>query len=116
MGTWMTRMHRKAYGDCKRGGCRSCRRRKCGYFHPSGCCGGGCPVVGKYDMVYSANPTYFDPRDGRLYSAQGHNTPMAVPLAPNVRYSYNYGWGIPSSRLTRISRIAPEIAVIRTGR
>jgi len=120
MGSWMTRMRLKTYGDCEGDGCRSGRRHhslrhKFGYFHPTGCCGGGCPVAGKYDMVYSANPTYFDPRDGRLYAAQGYNAPMAVPLAPNVRYSYNYGWGVPSSRLTPVSRVAPEISVIRTG-
>jgi len=121
MGSWVTRMRLKAYGDCDGDGCRSGGRHrslrdKFGYFHPTGCCGGGCPLAGKYDMVYSANPTYFDPRDGRLYAAQGTNVPMAVPLAPNVRYTYNYGWGIPSSRLTRVSRVAPEISVIQTGR
>jgi len=83
-------------------------RCKFGYFIPTGCCGGGCPIVGSYHMVYATNPGYFDPRDGRVYSAEGYGTPMAVPLAPNVENTYNYGWGIPSSRLTPISRRVPE--------
>jgi hypothetical protein len=60
-------------------------------------------------MLYSAKPDYFDPRDGRLYSAQGFGMPVAVPLAPNVTNQYNYGWGIPSSRLTPISTIIPQL-------
>jgi hypothetical protein len=53
-------------------------------------------------------PEYSDPRDGRVYSAEGYNVPIAMPLAPNVEHQYNYGWGIPSSRLTPISRFIPE--------
>ena len=87
-------------------------RNKFGYFYPTGCCGTGCPLVGTYNMVYAVDPQYFDARDGKLYSAQGHGVPMAVPLAPNVRHSYNYGWGIPSSRRTPISRVAPQIRYI----
>jgi hypothetical protein len=82
---------------------------KLGYFTPTGCGGGGCPPFGTYDLVYPVNPQHFDSRDGKLYSAQGHGVPMAVPLAPNVTHSYNYGWGIPSSRRTAISRPAPHI-------
>ena len=78
-----------------------------GYFIPDGCCGQGCPTFGHYNLSYSANPRYFDPRDGRVYAAEGYNIPMAVPLAPNVRHTYNYGWGIPSSRRTPISTRAP---------
>jgi hypothetical protein len=59
-------------------------------------------------MCYALNPEYFDPRDGRVYAAASEGVPMAVPLAPNVNYTYNYGWGIPSSRLTPISRFYPE--------
>ena len=33
--------------------------------------------------------------------------PTAVPLAPNVRHTMEYGWGMPSSRLVPISRPAP---------
>jgi hypothetical protein len=89
-------------------------RDKFGYFYPTGCCGTGCPIYGTYNMVYSVDPQYFDERDGKLYSAQGHGVPMAVPLAPTVRHSYNYGWGIPSSRRTPISRVAPQIRHINS--
>ena len=87
-------------------------RRKFGYFYPTGCCGTGCPIFGTYNMVYAVDPQYFDERDGKLYSAQGHGVPMAVPLAPTVRHSYNYGWGIPSSRRTPVSRVAPQVRYI----
>ncbi len=52
-----------------------------------------------YDPV---NPGYADPRDAQIYAAQGAGVPVAVPLAPVVQYTYNYGWGVPSSRLTRV--------------
>ena len=66
---------------------------------------------GGWDITYAASPQYFDRRDGRVYSAQGWGVPMAVPLAPNVEHAYNYGWGIPSSRLTPISR--PGVGPVR---
>lgn len=102
---------------CGKGGClkriwdADIRYKKCkyGYFLPSGCGGGGCPWFGTYDLVYPVNPQHFDARDGRIYAAQGYGTPMAVPLAPNVRHTFNYGWGIPSSRRTAISNPAPRI-------
>jgi hypothetical protein len=59
-----------------------------------------------YEMTYPVNPWYCDPRDTRVYSAHGIGAPMTVPLAPTVTQQYNYGWGIPSSRITRISRVA----------
>lgn len=59
---------------------------------------------GLYDITYAVNPYYQDPRDTRVYSAQGWGVPMAVPLAPVVGNTYNYGWGMPSSRMTPISR------------
>ena len=80
---------------------------KFGYFIPTGCCGEGCPLAGTYKMVYAVDPYYTNDKDGQLYSAQGYGTPMAVPLAPNVRYTYNYSWGLPGSRLTPISRMVP---------
>lgn len=82
------------------------RYKKCkfGYFCPTGGSGQGVGAFGTYDIVYPANPGYADARDGRVYAAQGTGMPMAVPLAPNVRHSFNYGWGIPSSRRTPISR------------
>jgi hypothetical protein len=52
--------------------------------------------------IQPVNPYYNDPRDGQVYSATGFGVPVSVPLAPNVRYTYNYGWGVPSSRLTPI--------------
>ncbi len=82
-------------------------RCKFGYFIPTGCCGKGCPPLGRYRMVYAVDPGYFDARDGQVYATQGTGTPVAVPLAPNVNSTYNYGWGIPSSRLTPISRTQP---------
>jgi hypothetical protein len=80
-------------------------RCKWGYFYPTGCGGAGCPWMGKYQMVYAVDPGYTDARDSRLYSAQGAGVPMAVPLAPNVRHTYNYSWGLPASRLTPISNV-----------
>ena len=72
-------------------------------FCPSGNCGNGSPLAGHYNLVYAADPNYFDQRDGSLYSAQGYGTPVTVPLAPNVHHQFNYGWGMPSSRITQIS-------------
>lgn len=78
-----------------------------GYFHPQGYCGKGLALAGSYKHVYSLNPDYFDPRDGRLYAAQGYGTNISVPLAPTVGSVYNYGWGIPSSRQTYVSHRIP---------
>ncbi len=77
---------------------------KYGYFIPTGCGGGGCPPVGFYSMVYPLNPHFVDRRDTGIYAAQGYGVPVTVPLAPTVENAYNYSWGIPSSRLTPISR------------
>ena len=82
-------------------------RSKFGYFFPTGCCGRGCPPIGHYSVVYPLDPNYFDQRDGNVYAAAGYGGPVSVPLAPNVRHTYNYGWGIPSSRLTPISHPYP---------
>ena len=73
-------------------------RCKFGYFCPN-----GYPPFGHYKMVYPADPNYFDQRDGQVYAAAGYNGPVAVPLAPVVQQTYNYSWGVPSSRLTRIA-------------
>ena len=81
-------------------------RCKLGYFIPTGAGGAGVPFCGKYARVYPQDPHYFDQRDGQAWAAQGYGAPMAVPLAPVVGHTYNYGWGTPSSRLTPISRPA----------
>jgi hypothetical protein len=105
----------KLFGGCKCGpGCQ------CGLhgglhggkgFCPCGhgCrCKGGCRGLdrdlGFYRIAYPVNPGYYDQRDTRIYAAQGWGVPMAMPLAPNVEHTYNHGWGVPSSRLTRVSR------------
>jgi len=85
-------------------------RCKFGFLVPTGCGGAGCPPVGHYNMVYPVNPNYFDQRDGNVYAAAGYGGPVSVPLAPNVGHTYNYGWGIPSSRLTPVSRPGPQFA------
>jgi len=59
--------------------------------------------IGTYQMIYPVNPSYNDPRDSRVYGAQGAGIPIVVPLAPSVRSVYNYGTGLPASRLTPIS-------------
>ena len=78
-------------------------RCKFGYFFPSGAYGKGAPPTGHYSMVYPLNPSYIDPRDTQTYAAPGYGGPVGVPLAPVVHHQYNYGWGVPSSRLTAIS-------------
>ena len=81
-------------------------RCKFGYCIPSGGAGKGIPHVGHYSRVYPVSPYYSDSRDGQAYAAQGYGVPISVPLAPVVGHTYNYGWGIPSSRLTPVSRPA----------
>ena len=100
--------------SCQSGCCRNqCSqdmidyfRCKFGYFIPTGAGGAGVPFAGKYSRVYPQDPYYFDQRDGQAWGAQGYGMPMAVPLAPTVGHTYNYGWGSPSSRLTPVSRPA----------
>jgi len=69
--------------------------------------GPGVPLMGCYKVVYPVNPSHFDGRDGQVYAAQGYGGPVSVPLAPTVHHTYNYGWGLPSSRLTPISHPVP---------
>ena len=52
--------------------------------------------------IYPATANSVDPRDQQVYSAQGYGVPLTVPLAPNVGYQYNYGWGAPASRMTSV--------------
>ncbi|MBL8811320.1 MAG: hypothetical protein JNM43_14180 [Planctomycetaceae bacterium] len=79
-----------------------------GWMIPSGCCGQGCPPVGKYQIVYADQPGYINPQDTQMYGAQGYGMPMTVPVAPNVNYTYNYSAGIPSSRVTHIGNYNPQ--------
>jgi hypothetical protein len=59
--------------------------------------------VGARCDVTALNPGYVDPRGQQTFAAQGYGVPIAVPLAPVVRDQYNYGWGLPSSRLEPVS-------------
>lgn len=77
-----------------------------GWLIPSGCGGQGCPPFGKYHVTYADDPGYADPRDGQVYGAQGYGTHLNVPLAPNVRHSYNYSWGTPASRISPVGQYA----------
>lgn len=78
-----------------------------GWMIPSGHGGQGSPPIGYYHTTYAQDANHFDQRDGGVYAAQGYGTNVTVPLAPNVRHAYNYGWGMPSSRITRVSTVAP---------
>ncbi len=80
---------------------------KFNYFCPSGNGGKGTPLFGHYSRVIAQEPGYYDIRDKQVYGSAMNGVPTAVPLAPNVRHQYNYGWGTPSSRLTPISTIVP---------
>lgn len=59
--------------------------------------------LGRKKDIIAVNPDYYDGRDTELYATQMYGVPTAVPLAPVVRDSYNYGWGMPSSRLTPVA-------------
>ena len=96
-----TALHSNLQANCRE--TTAWARCKFGYFIPSGSCGQGTPLVGHYSMVYPVNPQHFDGRDGQVYAANGYAGPVAIPIAPNVNQTYNYGWGVPSSRLTPIS-------------
>jgi len=76
------------------------------YFILRGCGGKGTPLCGHYNVVYPVDPWYGDARDGGVYAAEGYGGPMSVPLAPVIRHTFNYGWGVPSSRLTPVSHLA----------
>lgn len=78
-----------------------------GCMTPSGACGQGAPLIGKYQITYASQPSYADPRDGLAWGAQGYGMPITVPAAPVVRYSYNYSHGTPASRLTPLSTYNP---------
>lgn len=75
--------------------------------------GPGRPLAGCYNMVYPVDPGYFDRRDGQVYAAPGYGGPVSVPLAPVVNSTYNYGWGIPSSRLTPVQHPVTQAPISR---
>ncbi len=79
-----------------------------GWAIPSGNCGQGLPLVGKYHMVYADRPDYVNPADTQLYGAGQYGMPITVPLAPTVNYQYNYSSGVPSSRITTIGTWNPQ--------
>ncbi|WP_437187770.1 hypothetical protein SH668x_001180 [Planctomicrobium sp. SH668] len=83
-----------------------------GYGRRAGCKDGpGRPLAGHYSVVYPVDPGYFDQRDGQVYAAPGYGGPVSVPLAPVVQSTYNYGWGVPSSRLTPVLHPATQAPV-----
>lgn len=65
------------------------------------------------------DPFYADPRDSYVASSARYGVPVSVPLAPVVRYQYNYGWGVPSSRLSpigaRYNQFHPEHWTTQAG-
>ncbi len=69
------------------------------------------PLAGKYHIAYPVDPAYFDRRDGQVYAAAGYGGPVSVPLAPVVNHTYNYSWGIPSSRLTPVLHPAQQAPI-----
>jgi hypothetical protein len=86
---WCRGGHCQGGGQCHGRGCSRCR-----FYRGDG--------TGMWNHYSALDGTYCDQRDTRLYSAQGYNVPVAVPLAPVVKNTYNYGWGVPSTRLTRV--------------
>jgi hypothetical protein len=78
------------------------------YGCPTGDCNQGKSCKVRYRADYRrayCRPEPFarnDCRDQYIYSAQGYGIPMTVPMAPVVCKQFNYGWGLPSSRMTHI--------------
>jgi len=120
--TWNVICHPFCANDCYEGSricpphrcppenCPYCRNGNCPYHNHGGSgyhATRGVAPFGCYTIAYPLNPDYCDGRDGRLYAAQGYGINVSVPLAPNVGAAYNYGWGVPSSRLTQISNPLP---------
>ncbi len=97
--TWNFRMRNAAASQRLFGarGCDGCRS------------GGSCRLfwwdMGRKKDIIAVDPGYSDPRDSELYATQMYGVPTAVPLAPVVRNSYNYGWGMPASRLTPVATV-----------
>jgi hypothetical protein len=98
--------------------CRSCNQYGSGSYW-GGYAGSGGYRSGGYNnaSVYPAIGYYYDVRDTRTYAAQGYNVPVTVPLPPITR-TYNYGWGIPSARLSPVggySRWYPDVPFTQNG-
>jgi len=95
-------------GYCPAGNCQYCDGCP-GHCH-SGCIGNCFKklAVCNHGKVQPMNPGFIDDRDTTYYSAQGYGLPVVVPMAPNVRYQMNYGWGLPSSRITRVPYGFPQ--------
>lgn len=81
-----------------------------GWAIPSGNCGQGLPLFGKYHTVYADNPGYVNPADSQLYATGANGLPVVIPTAPNVNYQYNYSSGMPSSRITTLGTWNPQTA------
>ena len=79
-----------------------------GWAIPSGNCGQGLPLFGKYHTVYADNPGYVNPADTQLYATGANGLPVVIPTAPNVNYQYNYSSGMPSSRITTLGTWNPQ--------
>ncbi|HLJ12521.1 MAG TPA: hypothetical protein VKU82_15105 [Planctomycetaceae bacterium] len=114
-GWWKFTGKNSASSDCPeelqncptpRRGCKFCRGRGCRF------CRGN--VLGCFLPM---DPNYCDFRDTRIYSAQGYNVPVTIPLAPVVRV-FNYGWGVPSVRYSQAGPYAawyPDRPFTQTG-
>lgn len=99
-GEWACRFQ-QWQNDCaaKRADCGRRFRCNLSFLRPLTYWDAGC----KTDII-ALDPGYSHPSDASgVYAAQGFNGPVTIPLAPNVRDSYNYSWGIPSSRLTPVA-------------
>lgn len=114
----------RCHAKCCKRPCPPCYRRLGGCYGAGGLYGGGYGTYGNgygggYGGIESGIGGNTDPRDTLLYSSQVYGTPIAVPLAPVVKHGYNYGWGIPSSRLTRVgeqyTQWYPQVPYSQTG-
>lgn len=112
----------RCHAKCCKRHCHGCYRRVGGCY-PPGLGGGGQGSWAHYSgaggSIESGIGGNTDPRDGLLYSSQVYGTPIGVPTAPVVKNAYNYGWGVPSSRLTRIgeryTQWYPQVPYSQTG-
>ena len=95
---------------------RAGSRYRCRNYHPR-VYGASGYYAGPGVSIYPGMGYYYDVRDTRTYAAQGYNVPVTVPTAPITR-TYNYGWGIPSTRLSPIgsySRWYPDAPFTQNG-